>query len=135
MTDSGNADTATVIAFSTVFTVLLTLVASLGVFNTVLLNTRERRRDLGMLKSIGMTPREVVVMTVTSVAGLGAIGGLLGIPLGIVAHRLVVDHVGVVGFPAYTKDVWHAPQLAMMLRRVWRSQSSAHWSRPGRRPG
>lgn len=113
--DSGNAGTATVITFSTVFTVLLTLVASLGVFNTVLLNTRERRRDLGMLKSIGMTPRQVVVMTVTSVAGLGAVGGLLGIPLGIVAHRLVVDHVGVVDFPAYMKDVWHAPQLAAML--------------------
>ncbi|BFO18391.1 hypothetical protein SHKM778_47790 [Streptomyces sp. KM77-8] len=54
--DSGNAGTTTVVTFSTVFTVLLTLVASLGVFNTVLLNTRERRRDLGMLKSIGMTP-------------------------------------------------------------------------------
>nr|BEK67368.1 hypothetical protein KPHV_45950 [Kitasatospora purpeofusca] len=115
VTDSGNVGTATVIAFSTVFTVLLTLVASLGVFNTVLLNTRERRRDLGMLKSIGMTPRQVVVMTVTSVAGLGAVGGLLGIPLGIMAHRLVVDHVGVVDFPEEMKDVWHAPQLAAML--------------------
>ncbi|MFF1793074.1 FtsX-like permease family protein [Kitasatospora sp. NPDC058263] len=113
--DAGNAGTATVITFSTVFTVLLTLVASLGVFNTVLLNTRERRRDLGMLKSIGMTPRQVVAMTVTSVAGLGAVGGLVGIPLGIAAHRLVVDHVGVVDFPEYMKDVWHAPQLAAML--------------------
>ncbi|MFJ6794930.1 ABC transporter permease [Streptomyces sp. NPDC091268] len=113
--DSGNAGTATVITFSTVFTVLLTLVASLGVFNTVLLNTRERRRDLGMLKSIGMTPRQVVLMTVTSVAGLGVVGGLLGMPLGIAAHRLVVDHVGVIDFPASMKDVWHAPQLAAML--------------------
>lgn len=113
--DSGNAGTTTVVTFATVFTVLLTLVAALGVFNTVLLNTRERRRDLGMLKSIGMTPRQVVVMTVTSVAGLGAVGGLLGIPLGIVAHRIVVDNVGVVDFPEYMKDVWHAPQLAAML--------------------
>ncbi|WP_405921073.1 FtsX-like permease family protein [Streptomyces sp. NBC_00122] len=113
--DSGNTGTTTVVAFSTVFTVLLTLVASLGVFNTVLLNTRERRRDLGMLKSIGMTPRQVVVMTLTSVAGPGAVGGLLGIPLGIAAHRLVVDHVEVVTFPESMKDVWHAPQLAAML--------------------
>ncbi|MEG3626481.1 FtsX-like permease family protein [Streptomyces poriticola] len=113
--NSGNAGTTTVVTFSTVFTVLLTLVASLGVFNTVLLNTHERRRDLGMLKSIGMTPRQVVVMTVTSVAGLGVVGGLLGIPLGITAHRLIVDNVGVVDFPAYMKDVWHAPQLAAVL--------------------
>ncbi|MFE9559954.1 FtsX-like permease family protein [Streptomyces sp. NPDC006487] len=110
-----NAATTTVIGFSSVFSVMLTLVASLGVFNTVLLNTRDRRRDLGMLKSIGMTPRQVVAMTVTSVTGLGLVGGLLGIPLGIVAHRLVVDNVGIVAFPESMKDVWHAPQLAGML--------------------
>ncbi|MGW6708462.1 ABC transporter permease [Streptomyces sp. NPDC054956] len=112
---SVNAATATVVGFSSVFTVLLTLFASLGVFNTVLLNTRERRRDLGMLKSIGMTPRQVVAMTVTSVTGLGLVGGLLGIPLGMLAHRFVVDNVGVVSFPESMKDVWHAPQLAAML--------------------
>ncbi|MET8184063.1 ABC transporter permease [Streptomyces sp. NPDC005336] len=111
---STNTTTATVVSFSAVFTVLLTIVAALGVFNTVLLNTRERRRDLGMLKSIGMTPRQVTVMTVTSVAGLGAVGGLLGIPLGIAAHRLLVDHVGVVAFPESMKDVWNAPQLVVL---------------------
>ncbi|MFC9129033.1 FtsX-like permease family protein [Streptomyces sp. NPDC057099] len=110
--ESGNSATTTVVSFSTVFTVLLTIVAALGVFNTVLLNTRERRRDLGMLKSIGMTPRQVVAMTVTSVAGLGLVAGVAGIPLGMVGHRLIVDHVGVVAFPESMKEVWHAPQLA-----------------------
>ncbi|MFC0600253.1 FtsX-like permease family protein [Streptomyces palmae] len=111
---STNTTTATVVSFSVVFTVLLTFVAALGVFNTVLLNTRERRRDLGMLRSIGMTPRQVTVMTVVSVAGLGAVGGLLGIPLGIAVHRVLVDHVAVVAFPESMKDVWHVPQLAAL---------------------
>ncbi|MGA5699751.1 FtsX-like permease family protein [Peterkaempfera bronchialis] len=108
----GGGPTVAVVGFSTVFTVLLTVVAALGVFNTVLLNIRERRRDLGMLKSIGMTPRQVVAMTVTSAAGLGAVSGLLGIPLGIVAHRLIVDHVEVLVFAESMKNVWHAPHLA-----------------------
>jgi putative ABC transport system permease protein len=110
---SSGAVTA-VVGFSSVFTVLLTAVAALGVFNTVLLNIRERRRDLGMLKSIGMTPRQVIAMTVTSVSGLGLLSGLLGIPLGMVAHRLIVDHVGAVAFTESMKDVWHAPQLAAL---------------------
>ncbi|MFI6853236.1 ABC transporter permease [Streptomyces sp. NPDC050416] len=112
---SDNTATMTVVGFASVFTVLLTVVAALGVFNTVLLNIRERRRDVGMLKSIGMTPRQVMAMTVSSVAALGAVGGLLGIPLGIVAHRLVVDHVGVVSFPESMKQVWHVPQLAALV--------------------
>ncbi|MBC2874221.1 MULTISPECIES: ABC transporter permease family protein [Streptomyces] len=36
-------------------------------------------------------------------------------PLGIVAHRLLVDHVGQVAFPESMKDVWHAPQLALLV--------------------
>ncbi|MBW5480914.1 FtsX-like permease family protein [Streptomyces bambusae] len=115
MHHSYNTAATTVVGFASVFTVLLTVVAALGVFNTVLLNIRERRRDLGMLKSIGMTPRQVVLMTVSSVAALGVAGGLLGIPLGIAAHRLVVDHVGVVSFPESMKQVWHLPQLSALL--------------------
>ncbi|MER7818609.1 FtsX-like permease family protein [Streptomyces sp. NPDC096153] len=112
---SDSTATTTVVGFASVFTVLLAVVAALGVFNTVLLNIRERRRDLGMLKSIGMTPRQVMVMTVSSVAALGVVGALLGIPLGIVAHRLVVDHVGVISFPESMKQVWHMPQLAVLV--------------------
>ncbi|MGX6607591.1 FtsX-like permease family protein [Micromonosporaceae bacterium Da 78-11] len=108
----GNAATTTIVTFSMVFTVLLAVVAALGVFNTVLLTTRERRRDLGMLKAIGMTPRQVTVLAAASVTAIGAAGGLLGIPVGVVAHRLIVDHVGVVAFPESMKDVWHLPQLA-----------------------
>ena len=67
----------------TLLTLVLGMVAALGVFNTVVLNARERRRDLGMLKSIGMTPRQVTVMMVTSMGALGVVGGLVGVPLGI----------------------------------------------------
>ncbi|MGA5816730.1 ABC transporter permease [Kitasatospora sp. NPDC094028] len=106
------APVTAVITFSTVFTVLLSVVAALGVFNTVLLNIRERRRDLGMLKSIGMTPRQVVAMTVTSVAWLGALSGIIGIPLGILAHRVMCRNVRIMDFPESMLDVWGAPLLA-----------------------
>jgi putative ABC transport system permease protein len=115
----GGALIATIVTFSVVFTALLVLVAALGVVNTVLLNIRERRRDLGVLKSIGMTPRQVVAMVLGSVAALGAGGGLLGVPLGIATHRLIVDHLGTLALPPAWKEVWSAPELvAMMLAGV-----------------
>ncbi|MFF5533869.1 ABC transporter permease [Streptomyces cinerochromogenes] len=78
-----NSVTGTIVGSATALTLMLALVASLGVFDTAVLDTHDRRRDLGMLKSIGMTPRPVTVMTVTSMGVLGALGSLLGVPLGI----------------------------------------------------
>jgi putative ABC transport system permease protein len=109
---AGGAVTTSIITFSSVFSALLILVAALGVVNTVLLNIRERRRDLGVLKSIGMTPRQVVGMTLASVAVLGVAGGLLGVPIGITAHRLIVDNLGTLVLPESMKDIWSVAQLA-----------------------
>ncbi|MFF6999838.1 FtsX-like permease family protein [Streptomyces sp. NPDC008313] len=110
-----NSITRTIVGSASVLTLLLGVVAALGVFNTVVLNTRERRRDLGTLKSIGMTPRQVTVMTVTSMAGLGAVGSLLGVPLGIAGHGLVVPRMADavdLRLPHAMTDVWQAPWLA-----------------------
>jgi putative ABC transport system permease protein len=85
----GSDQANVMISAATVLTLVLGMVAALGVFNTVVLNARERRRDLGMLKSIGMTPRQVVTMMIASMGALGVLGGLVGLPLGIVAHRLL----------------------------------------------
>lgn len=109
---------AVVLATVILLTLMLGTVAALGVFNTVVLNTRERRRDLGMLKSIGMTPGQVTVMVVTSMTALGAIGGLLGIPLGILAHRLVVPAMAngaQVEIPGFMLDVYPLYLLAILI--------------------
>jgi putative ABC transport system permease protein len=107
----------TVIGFSSVLSLLLSVVAALGVFNTVVLNVRERRRDLGMLKSIGMTPRQVVTMVLTSMTVVGVAGGVLGIPIGIVAHRYILPaaaDAARVAIPHAVLEVWQAPMLALM---------------------
>jgi putative ABC transport system permease protein len=70
---------------------VLSLIAAAGVFNTMLLNTRERIRDTAMLKAIGMTPKQVLVMVATSAAVLALIGGLAAIPTGVFLERLLLD--------------------------------------------
>ncbi|UWZ49401.1 ABC transporter permease [Dactylosporangium matsuzakiense] len=113
----GNPYTVSVVTVSVVFSLMIGAVAALSVFNTVLLNVRERRRDLGMLKSIGMTPRQVVAMMVTSMAALGVLGGVAGIPIGMAAHRLILPMAGRaagVDLPASLLHVWNPGALTLM---------------------
>ncbi|GIJ52620.1 ABC transporter permease [Virgisporangium aurantiacum] len=73
-----------------ILALLLGSVAALGVFNTVVLNTRERVHEIGVLKSVGMTPWQVRTMVVTSMVAVGLVGGALAVPLGWGVHRWIV---------------------------------------------
>ncbi|WP_406197151.1 FtsX-like permease family protein [Kitasatospora sp. NBC_01560] len=77
-------------SLAAVLTLLLVVVAGLGVLNTVLLDTRERVHDLGVLKAIGMSPRQTLGMVLTSVCGSGLLAGLVGVPVGVTVHHWIV---------------------------------------------
>jgi putative ABC transport system permease protein len=98
-------------------TVMLLVVAGLGVLNAVLLDTRERVRDLGICKAIGMTPGQVTALVLTSVVGIGLVGGALGVPVGMALHALIMPMVGHgvdSALPREVTAVYHGPQLALL---------------------
>jgi putative ABC transport system permease protein len=70
--------------------VLLIVVSLGGVINTVLLEARERARQTAILRAVGMTPRQVIAMVIASVAPLGVLAGIAGLPLGVALQQLVV---------------------------------------------
>ena len=74
-----------------VIAVVLVLIGIGGVFNTLLLNTRERVQDTATLKAVGMSPRQVIVMVAASAALLALVGGLLAMPLGLFLHHVLND--------------------------------------------
>jgi putative ABC transport system permease protein len=78
----------------TLMGVVLTAISLGGVFNTVLLETRQRTKELAVLKALGLTPRQVVAMVVSSVVPAGLAAGLLGVPLGILFQRVVLAYMG-----------------------------------------
>ncbi|MFD9699917.1 FtsX-like permease family protein [Lentzea sp. NPDC059081] len=115
--DGASSTAAIIVSAAVVLSLVLGAVAALGVFNTVVLNAGERRRDLGMLKSIGMTPRQVTALLVTSMGALGVLGGLIGVPAGFAAHQLVVPAMARAGQSDAVDilmDVYHAPLLASL---------------------
>ncbi|GAB3847869.1 ABC transporter permease [Dactylosporangium cerinum] len=88
---------STVVAMDTLaatLTVMLVVVAGMGVLNTLVLDTRERVHDLGVFKALGMSPRQTVTMVLTSVAGTGLLAGAIGVPVGILLHHAVLPAMG-----------------------------------------
>ncbi len=107
----------TLIALIGILTLLLAVVAGLGVLNTVVLHTCERAHDLGVFKAIGMTPRQTIAMVVCSVAGTGLVAGLLAVPAGMAVHRYVLPvmaHAAGTGIPASYLAVYRPRELAVL---------------------
>jgi ABC-type lipoprotein export system ATPase subunit/ABC-type lipoprotein release transport system permease subunit len=72
---------------------LALLVATLGVANTMMMAIYERTREIGVLKALGATSREVRRMFTADAVLLGIIGGFVGVIFGTLLGRLV-DWIG-----------------------------------------
>ena len=51
-------------------------------------------RETAILKAIGMTPRQVVVMVLVSVVPIGLAAGILGVPAGVLLDHAVLGEMG-----------------------------------------
>jgi putative ABC transport system permease protein len=71
-----------------VMAIIAVIVASLGIANTLSMNVMERTREIGMLRSIGMTRRQVAAMILAEAGMMGLIGGLLGLGFGVLLARI-----------------------------------------------
>jgi putative ABC transport system permease protein len=94
VTPNDNGQLIAVVTLIALLTILLIVVAGLGVLNTVVLQLRERVHDLGVFKSVGMTPRQAIAMVVCSVTLIGLLAGIVGVPLGVLVHNGVVPVMG-----------------------------------------
>ncbi|MFD6995376.1 ABC transporter permease [Streptomyces mirabilis] len=113
--DSGTV--AVLNSLTAVLTLVLVAVAGLGVLNGVVLDTRERVRDLGIHKALGMTPRQTVVMVVTSVVMTALGGGAVGVPLGVALHGWIMPamgHSAGLNLPESVIAVYRTPELILL---------------------
>jgi putative ABC transport system permease protein len=109
VTPNDNGQLIAVVTLIALLTILLVVVAGLGVLNTVVLQLRERVHDLGVFKSVGMTPRQAIAMVVCSVTLIGLLAGIVGVPLGVLVHNGVVPvmgHAANTGLPAAVISVY-----------------------------
>ncbi|HJP04042.1 MAG TPA: FtsX-like permease family protein [Gammaproteobacteria bacterium] len=75
------------IGLSNVFTyillVIILIVVSLGILNTMLMSIMERTREFGIMRALGTRPAQIVRLVLLEAICLGVLGVLLGVSLGV----------------------------------------------------
>jgi putative ABC transport system permease protein len=65
------------------------LVAAIGIANTMAMSILERTREIGLMKAVGATNRDVLAIFLGEASGIGFIGGLGGVILGWLAGQAI----------------------------------------------
>ncbi len=97
--------------FSGVFIVFILIIASIGIINTMIMSVHEKIREIGTLKALGMTEKEISMIFSYEGLALGLFGSILGIILALplnyylakvglnVASMIDIDLIAEFGLP------------------------------------
>jgi hypothetical protein len=107
-----------------VITYMLFLLAFLGISNTILLAILERTKEIGMMRALGMTDSQMIIVFMLEAAFLGFLGSILGIVFGCLSNYPMVKFGidvtsmgealgGGVGFRVTSlfRSMWHIPVI------------------------
>jgi putative ABC transport system permease protein len=107
------------------------IVAALGVVNTLTMNVLERTQEIGMLRGIGMTRRQVRKMILAEAGMMGLIGGVFGLAFGLFLSRVFLMATAVIQGYQLTYVLPTEGILVGLLIALVVSQLAAVW--PARR--
>jgi ABC-type antimicrobial peptide transport system permease subunit len=105
---------------------ILFFISAATIVNTMLMAVMERFRELGMLMSLGMKGREVMLMVLLEAVSIGVAGGAAGAIIGgIVSYALsrtgiplghAMDNVAFpIGDTLRVTFLWYAPLVAFLF--------------------
>jgi putative ABC transport system permease protein len=77
-----------VIAVITIIAWIVVVVSAVTLLNTLMLSVLDRRREIGVLRAIGATRAFTLKAILAEAAGIGVVGGLLGLVIGAAIQYL-----------------------------------------------
>ncbi|MDC7236097.1 MAG: FtsX-like permease family protein [Spirochaetales bacterium] len=108
-------------SFIIIIIFLIFVIASVGVSNTMMMGIYERRYEVGMMRSLGMTNREIMNSFILEAMGIGLIGIGIGFALAIPLNVFLVNHGIDYGFMLKDFDVGY--RTTGVLHGKWKAGS------------
>lgn len=99
------------------------IIIVVGIANTMNMAVFERTGEIGMMRAMGMTDREIILNFIFESGGLGLLGGILGIGLGAIITWYLIqygwdmsNYVGDISYGYRVSAVFHSKwDLGMMV--------------------
>ncbi len=119
-----------VVSFFYVLLALAIVISLLGIVTTLVLSIHERTRELGLLRAVGMSRRQVRTMVRYEAVITALIGAILGMVLGVIFAALMsaplADEGFVLAYPVGTLLILLLlAALAAVLAAVWPARRAA----------
>lgn len=99
-----------------IFSVIIQVIAGIGVLNLLLMAVFERTREIGLLGAMGLKPRQIATLFILEGTMIGVVGVIAGIILGIAFNSSFAQ----VGFD-YSSFAGVADYMALISGRVYPS--------------
>ena len=92
---------------------LAVVAAALGVINTTVMSIYERRRELGLLRAVGATRRQIRQVVMGENALIGLVGAIFGVAAGMGGVVIIVTTLGGRSWGVTDLDLWPAVGRAL----------------------
>ena len=94
------------------------LVAAIGIANTMAMSILERTREIGLMKAVGATNRDVLAIFLGEAAGIGFIGGLGGVIVGWLAGQ-AINVIAIVYLAGRASQQGGVPPSVAVYTPIW----------------
>lgn len=104
-------DTSTILGMFIVIIVVAVIMCIVSIYNVLIVSDQDRRKEIGLLKSVGVTSKELKYMLILELASIGLVGSIVGIIIGIFVSfcvlQSVTSHLKIVFEWAYVLNPWN----------------------------
>ncbi|MBN2541487.1 ABC transporter permease [bacterium] len=96
---------------------IIFIIVTVGIANTMLMAVYERTGEIGMMRAMGMGRKEVMSSFIFEAAGIGILGGLLGIIIGAGLNWYLIQYGW--DFSTFFQDMSYGYRTSAVFRAEW----------------